>query len=400
MVRPAVMEKLSERLMFDALAKRRSASVACLASELLLPVSTVGTVLTRMLQRGVVSRQEIPRGTRGRPQYAYALRLPNPLAAFHFDGTQLAGSIFTADLEPLGIETTLLPPLRGKLEAANAVRDLLHQLLGKAKMSLGQLDGAAISINAVSLRGKVISSSVLSWVDEDVEEILSEQLQLQTRIVGSPLLLAEYQLLEPPVQPQSVACLHVGDGVSGHFITAGNIHRGDSDLAGELGHVIVDTSGPRCGCGRCGCLEALCSGPAIYSHVKARANRSRVPTWLKRLESVNSPRSAIEEVWQAWQSKSPGARELIDPILDRLAWGLGLLVNLVDPAVVVASGYVLENKTPWVEEICARTKPWILHAERRSLSLIPGKARPQDFLRIIASHYFHSAIRTTTLEAM
>jgi predicted NBD/HSP70 family sugar kinase len=401
MVRPAI-DKLSERLLFFALAKQRRTSVSRLARELVLPVSTVSNVLGRMLERGLVSRQEIPRGKRGRPEYAYGLRLPNPLVAFHFDGTQLAGSIFTSDLEPLSIETNQLSPLRGKPEAASAVRDLLHQLLGKARMRLSQLDGAAISINAVTIRNKVRSSSVLSWVDEDVEEMFSDQLQLRTRIVGSPLLLAEYQQLDRPVQPQSIACLHVGDGVSGHFITAGNIHRGDSDLAGELGHVIVDPSGPPCGCGRNGCLEALCSGPAIFSRARDQANRSHAPAWLKRLASVNSPRAAIEEIWQAWLAGLPGARDLINQVLDHLAWGLGLLTNLIDPSVVVASGYVLQNKAQWIEQINNRAQPWILHADRRSLSLMAGKATALDYLRIIASHYFHSAARKATpvLEAM
>jgi len=395
----APLEKLSERMMVGALVKRRNASVAWLANELALPVSTVGNVLNRLLDRGRVSRQEIPRGTRGRPQYAYTLRLAKPLAAFQFDGTQLAGSIFTSDLEPLAVEVFQLSPLRGKTEAAAAVRDMLHRLAGKTRVRISDLDGAAVAINAVNVRGGTISSSVLTWVDQGIESLLSDQLQLKTRVVSSPLLLAEYQLLDCPVQPQSVAYLHVGDGVSGHFITGGAVHRGGAGLAGELGHVVADINGPPCGCGRRGCLEAICSGPAIFSLIHEQSAKSRAPAWLRRGHSVTSPRVIIEHLWQAWQDDEPGAKELIDPILNTLAWGAGLMMNLIDPEVVIAGGYVLENKPAWVRQIALRAKPWILHADARPIRFVAAQATTEDCLRIIASQYSHSATRSAGFNA-
>jgi predicted NBD/HSP70 family sugar kinase len=61
----------------------------------------------------------------------------------------------------------------------------------------------------------------------------------------------------------SVTVLSVGTGISAGVVTNGSLIRGANGLAGEIGHVVVDESGPVCRCGQRGCLEALAAGPAI-----------------------------------------------------------------------------------------------------------------------------------------
>ncbi len=61
----------------------------------------------------------------------------------------------------------------------------------------------------------------------------------------------------------SVAVLAIGTGVGGGLVINGNLHLGIGGTAGELGHMVIDYNGPRCGCGNYGCLEAYASGPAI-----------------------------------------------------------------------------------------------------------------------------------------
>ncbi|MCS6907239.1 MAG: ROK family protein, partial [Anaerolineales bacterium] len=55
----------------------------------------------------------------------------------------------------------------------------------------------------------------------------------------------------------------LGTGVGGGSVVNGQLHLGLSGSAGELGHIVLDPNGPRCGCGNNGCLEVYASGPAI-----------------------------------------------------------------------------------------------------------------------------------------
>lgn len=61
----------------------------------------------------------------------------------------------------------------------------------------------------------------------------------------------------------TVALLAIGTGIGGGLVVNGRLHLGLGGTAGELGHIVVDYNGPRCGCGNYGCLEAYASGPAI-----------------------------------------------------------------------------------------------------------------------------------------
>lgn len=63
--------------------------------------------------------------------------------------------------------------------------------------------------------------------------------------------------------PSSLAVLSIGTGISAGVVVDGNLLRGAHGMAGEVGHVVVDESGPLCPCGQRGCLEAVAAGPAI-----------------------------------------------------------------------------------------------------------------------------------------
>ena len=61
----------------------------------------------------------------------------------------------------------------------------------------------------------------------------------------------------------TIAVYAIGTGVGGGLVIDGELYLGMGGTGGELGHMVIDFNGPRCGCGNYGCLEAFASGPAI-----------------------------------------------------------------------------------------------------------------------------------------
>ncbi len=378
-------DNFSERSVVELLTQREQVSVAELAQHLELSPSTAVGILTRLLDRGSVRRCNVSEGRRGRPTFRYGLRIPAPLAAFLFDGTQLAGAVFGTDFEPQARRVLPIAQVNTRKRAVELVRETLLALCDEARVTPPDLYGVALSINAVRTRRFVYASSVMNWVDGTLEGFFSQELAIPTRLTRHPQLLAEYRQLPEP-RPASMVYLHAADGVSAHWSAFGKAARGHSNRSGELGHVVVDADGPLCGCGRRGCLEAFCSGPSIYRQMLQAAGAARTRSALDAARAT-SPRAAIEQLWQTWQAKDPFARKIIDPVLDRLAWGLGLAVNLIDPELIIAGGYVLANKPEWIEQVQRRAQPWILHAGTRSVEIVPGGASLEDELRVIASQY-------------
>src|SRR5205807_9973865 len=65
----------------------------------------------------------------------------------------------------------------------------------------------------------------------------------------------------------SMLAVFVGSGVGGGLVGDGRLYHGAHGGAGEIGHMVVRAGGPRCGCGRAGCLEAMAARDAVTRYV-------------------------------------------------------------------------------------------------------------------------------------
>lgn len=129
-------------------------------------------------------------------------------------------------------------------------------------------------------------------------------------------------------------------GIGGGIVIDGQIYHGANDSAGEVGHQILLPDGPPCGCGKRGCLEALCSGPAIARRAQA-ALRKQIETGKTattelltradgRIETVKS-----EHVLAAARIGDPLALQLVDETAYYMGWGIANLVNILNPDIVL-----------------------------------------------------------------
>lgn len=82
----------------------------------------------------------------------------------------------------------------------------------------------------------------------------------------------------------------LGTGVGSGFVVNGDLVYGSTGFAGELGHTIINRDGRRCGCGRCGCLEAYCSATGIVRTIREVLASNSEPSVLRDipLESITS----------------------------------------------------------------------------------------------------------------
>ncbi|MFW6182976.1 MAG: ROK family protein, partial [Chloroflexota bacterium] len=141
-------------------------------------------------------------------------------------------------------------------------------------------------------------------------------------------------------------------GVGGGWILNGRPWRGAEGMAGEIGHTVVDPQGPRCLCGKRGCVERLASGP--YMAQDARRRLERVDSGgdiLREMAGGDLEKVTAELLSAAAQAGDALARA----ILDRGAWALGVgignAVNLINPQRVVVGGGVTKAGERWWQRL-------------------------------------------------
>jgi glucokinase len=141
---------------------------------------------------------------------------------------------------------------------------------------------------------------------------------------------------------QSLVCLTLGTGVGGGLVIGGRLYRGARGAAGEIGHMAIDAQGPRCGCGRRGCLEALVGTAAILRLGRGAMARS---SRLRALVRASHGRLMPRLIGRAARSGDPAARQVWVEIGRRLGVGLANLANLLNPECIVIGGGVSNNWT-------------------------------------------------------
>jgi glucokinase len=184
------------------------------------------------------------------------------------------------------------------------------------------------------------SPNLPGWHNIKLKDILEHELGVKTFVDNDATVaaMAEHKF------GIAVGCDHLvfitlGTGIGGGIITNGQIYRGVSGSAGEIGHMTIDINGPLCGCGNKGCFEALASGIALEREAKAKiaeGARTSIPKYAKESGS----RISAKSVYLAAQDGDKLANELIAQLGYYLGVGLANLINIFNPQLVVIGGGV------------------------------------------------------------
>ena len=147
------------------------------------------------------------------------------------------------------------------------------------------------------------------------------------------------------------SCLYitVSTGIGGGLVNGGRLYRGVDDAHPELGHHIIDPSGPDCFCGARGCWESLASGPALAA-------------WYNIRKGSGADADA-REVCQMAAAGDPMAVEAVSREGYYLGLGLANMVSLFTPELIILGGGVMESWPLFEESVKLRI--------RQSCGLVP-----------------------------
>ncbi|MFF2275384.1 ROK family protein [Agromyces sp. NPDC058126] len=159
-------------------------------------------------------------------------------------------------------------------DAARLVETLVDRLLALATIPV--LGIGVGSPGVVDPLGVVRSAPNLGWVDLPLQERLAARTDLPVHVANDAnvAILAEHG----ETAPGELLLVKVGHGVGAGLIVGGRPVIGGGFAAGEIGHVVVGTDGgPRCACGKDGCLEAWVAEPRLRAQLdEAAAERDEI----------------------------------------------------------------------------------------------------------------------------
>jgi glucokinase len=135
----------------------------------------------------------------------------------------------------------------------------------------------------------------------------------------------------------------LGTGIGGGIVIHGQLLRGALGAAGELGHVTVQATGPRCACGNRGCLEAVASGTAIGRRAREVAAEQPDSALGQLAAELAAEREVSgEDVTNLAREGDEATLSVLEEVGRWLGIGLAGFVNTFNPEVVVVGGGVME----------------------------------------------------------
>ena len=152
----------------------------------------------------------------------------------------------------------------------------------------------------------------------------------------------------------------------------GRIYHGRTGAAAEGGHMSIDYKGPRCGCGKPGCIEVLASGPAIGRRARAKLENSRASSLLD-LAGGKLDRVTSEMVGAAASAGDLAASEVLRETVELLSFWFGNIVDLLEPDVMIVGGGVASMLKPFLGQIRARLPACCVNQRCQEIPLVSAR---------------------------
>jgi glucokinase len=240
------------------------------------------------------------------------------------------------------------------------------------------------------------------WRNFPLADLISKSYRLPVRVDndGNAAALAE-AIWGAGRGYRNVFCATIGTGIGTGIVFDGRIYHGRTGAAAEGGHNTIDYRGPRCGCGKLGCIEALASGPAIARRASEKIAAGRQSSILElaggRIERITS-----EMVGRAYVAGDSLAKEVLEETAMFLTVWLGNIVDLLEPDVMIIGGGAASMLQPFFGEIRDRLPTWCVNSHCQEVPLVTahygadaGIAGGAALCRGICTHSLESKVGAT-----
>lgn len=207
------------------------------------------------------------------------------------------------------------------------MRDLVAA--AESKLGIRGSVGVAIPGTISTKSGLVKNANSTALIGHPLDKDLAAALDRPVRVANDANCFALSEATDGAAAGAAVVFgIIAGTGVGGGVCVDGRILAGAHGIAGEWGHNALprpranEVPGPECYCGKRGCIESWCSGPAIAAQYEQQTGRAH---------------SAAEIASQASAGDAVAARIMQD-FYDRFARAIAHIVNILDPDAIVLGG--------------------------------------------------------------
>jgi glucokinase len=153
---------------------------------------------------------------------------------------------------------------------------------------------------------------------------------------------------------KNIACLALGTGIGGGIVTNGRLYKGTHGMAGELGHIVVQTDGLPCNCGQRGCVEQYASATGMVNLARMYSDKTGSREGLAGLVKREPDSITSKIIYDFVQKNDPVALLVHETACEMLARICGIVSNALSPDRIILGGGVMNSGSLILDEVVRR----------------------------------------------
>lgn len=263
---------------------------------------------------------------------------------FDLGGTKMLSAVYDSSLNFLGKKRRPTKGHEGSESGLERVESTIEKALDEADVPRKRLAGIGIGVpGPLDLtNGIVLDTPNLGWKDVPIQKQLEDEFSCPVVLMNDVDAGVYGEFRFGAAQgAECIVGLFPGTGIGGGCVINGEIFRGPRMSCFEVGHMRVVPEGPRCGCGRRGCLEAVASRLAIASAAAAAAYRGQAPH-LKKENGTDLSDIRSGALAGSIEAGDRIVEDIVRSAARHLGTAAGSLVNLLNPDLIILGGGLVE----------------------------------------------------------
>ncbi len=291
-------------------------------------------------------------------------------------GTKILAGVFTPQLKCLGKVKMSTKPERGPEGVLERVTRCVQEAVDECDLTFDNIKAVGIGApGAVDPEeGRIIFAPNLKWEDVPLKRVLEKQLGLPVFAENdcNACALGVYETELDP-KPRSMVGIFLGTGIGGGIVLDGKPYSGFNRTAGEIGHMILEVNGPKCGCGNKGCFEALASRTALFRKIQT-AVKDGQKTVLTDMLGPDLTDMKSGDLRKALRRGDKFVEKVIEEAAEYTGIAVANVINLLNPEVIVLGGGVMDQLADEMMSIIIETaRDYALTGTIKGIEIIASK---------------------------
>lgn len=263
---------------------------------------------------------------------------------FDLGGTKMMAVLLDGEYNIIGKEKRKTKGYLGKEEGIKRVFKTINNLIDDSKIDRADLCGIGLaSPGPMSLKdGVILNPPNIGWGNLKIKKLLEKEYKIPLALCNDvdAGVYGEY-CFGAGKGSESLLGIFPGTGIGGGYVYCGELMQGKDSPIMELGHIIVNPNGSRCGCGNRGCLETEASKLAVASKIALEAYRGNAP-WIFDKCGLDISKMGSSKIASSIKNGDKVVGKIVKDAAKWLGIGAVNVVNLLNPDSIVLGGGMVE----------------------------------------------------------